>query len=400
MTNLQSLLDASGLGEISPQDLGASHDQWHSRLVLGYVHQFHAIYGGDIDIINAAAIMCGLGQRTSDSDDGDSIERSVAHAKEILQRTEFPPEKIDGVLQVIRDLDKPEKSPETTEGRILKDADLLAGFGALGILRIALRTGETGGNIGRFLELTNSDLANRIERFEFPESKRSALKEKRFTDLLVALLDRSPNLEKRLPGRYIVLEGNSGVGKDTQAEALRRRFEMEDQESIVVKEPTDIYRSIDDCWKEKTGARLKDNGSMFRRFILIADRLKLIREMVVPALEEGINVISVRSYISMLVYQCQSEVDRALVAYLHQFVPIPDLVVLYDTSEEICFERIEERGTEGCLFDRLDQLRKYRPLYLSIVDSLDLDCPVETIDASEDENEVAELTWRVVERCL
>jgi dTMP kinase len=296
--------------------------------------------------------------------------------------------------------DKPDVKPRTVEGRILKDADFLAGFGAWGILRIAMWAGETGRGIDQFLELVHNHMPKRVESLEFPESKCLALKETKFVRLFVSLLDQIPTLETQLSGNYIVLEGNGGVGKDTQAEILKQRFEIEGQKAIIVNEPSDRYRSIDNLWEEKFGMRLEDDGSMFRRFVIIGDRARLIRETVIPALREGITVISVRSFISMLVYQCESELDRICVTYLHQFVPIPDLVVLYDADEEICLKRIVRRGTRRGLFDRLEDLKKYRPLFLKIANVDYLDCPIEIVDAGKSEDEVAKLTWSVVKKYL
>ena len=64
---------------------------------------------------------------------------------------------------------------------------------------------------------------------------------------------------------------------------------------------------------------------------------------VLPALRAGKIVISVRSFISTLVYQQNDVLSPEAIAYLHSFMPLPDLVILYDLEAEEAVARIQAR---------------------------------------------------------
>ena len=64
-------------------------------------------------------------------------QHGVCNARErqaILERLGFPPEKIPLVVEIIR-THQPAQEPESLEGKILRDADILEQLGAIGILR-------------------------------------------------------------------------------------------------------------------------------------------------------------------------------------------------------------------------------------------------------------------------
>jgi putative nucleotidyltransferase with HDIG domain len=98
-----SPFEAPILSEVSALRLSPSHGQRHTDLVLNYAYQLHTIYGGDVDIIDAAAILHDLGRGNPNISDEDSIKSSVAQASEILKKVGFPPEKVAQVLHAIQD---------------------------------------------------------------------------------------------------------------------------------------------------------------------------------------------------------------------------------------------------------------------------------------------------------
>jgi dTMP kinase len=383
--------------EIAGENLSVSHDRWHIDRVLSFACQLQSIYGGDLDVITAAVIMHDLGRSDPDLHGRGSVDESVAHARRILKRIDFPLDKVERVITAIDEHDKPKVRPSTIEGRILKDADFLGGFGAWGLLRIGMWAGETGGGVGQILDRIEHRMPERLAHLEFAESQRLARKEMMFANLFLSLLQEPPELSARpWKGTYIVLEGISGSGKDTQAERLQACLEAHGHIVVRVYEPTDVYRELRDVWKAKHKKQLKN--PMIMKFLLMADRYELTQEKVWPALEKGHTVISVRSFVSTLVYQCNDAYEVAATAFAHRFAPLPDLLILYDLDANIACSRVKDRENKGS-YEKRELLEKHRSLYCDICSRL-FGSRLKVIDASQPIEEVAEQSWKVVKSIL
>jgi len=383
--------------EIASENLSVSHDHWHIDRVLSFAYQLHSIYGGDLEVITAAVILHDLGRSDPDLHGQDSIEESIARARKILERANFPPDKLEQVITAVDEHDKPEVRPSTIEGRILKDADFLGGFGAWGILRIGMWAGETGGGVSQILDRLEHRMPGRLANLEFAESERLAREEMMFANLFLSLLKQPPRLPTRpWKGKYVVLEGISGSGKDCQADLLQERLETRAHTVVRVNEPADLYRKLRDGWERKHKRQLDD--SMIMQLFLMADRYELTHMEVWPALEKGHTVISVRSFVSTLVYQCNGACDVAATAFAHRFVPLPDLVLLFDVDADVAWTRIKDRKDKG-IHETRELLEKHRVLYRDICSTL-FESQLKIIDASKSIGEVAEQTWKAVRSVL
>lgn len=383
--------------EIAGENLSVSHDHWHIDRVLSFACQLQSIYGGDLDVISAAVILHDLGREDPDIHGPDSIKKSIIHAREILGRIDFPLDKGDRVITAIDEHDQPDRRPSTIEGRILKDADFLGGFGAWGILRICMWAGETGGGVSQVIDRLEHRMPMRLANLEFAESERLAMEEMGFAHLFLSLLKQSPRLPTRpRKGKYIALEGISGSGKDTQADLLQKRLEGCGYTTVRVHEPADVYRELRDAWKAKHNKQLDDPSIM--KFLLMADRYELIQGKVWPALEKGHIVISVRSFVSTLVYQCNSTCDVDATAFAHRFVPLPDSLLLLDLDPDVAWTRIKDRETKG-IYETRELLMKHQICYRDICSRL-FQSRLEVIDASRTIEDVAGCTWGVVASLL
>lgn len=108
-----------------------------------------------------------------------------------------------------------------------------------------------------------------------------------------------------LRGKYIVIEGQDGAGKTTQADLLQQYLESKDKRVIHIKEPggspisEEIRRVILDGTLERT--------PMTNILLFTAIRHELWNQVIKPALDAGTWVICTRNYYSTLAYQAYGE---------------------------------------------------------------------------------------------
>jgi dTMP kinase len=154
-------------------------------------------------------------------------------------------------------------------------------------------------------------------------------------------------------GKFIVIEGGDGAGKDTQIEFLKRRF------------PAPDFAYARDPGGTELGTKLREitqHGENVAReaelFLLLASRAQLVHEVIMPALAAGIHVVSNRFDISTFAYQIYGRERLSEKAFLKQLSDyargeaVPDLVVLLDTPPEVGLARLPDRGEEATRFER------------------------------------------------
>ena len=110
---------------------------------------------------------------------------------------------------------------------------------------------------------------------------------------------------------YIVIEGNDGTGKSTQAELLADYCRQQSREVIVIEEPgsddSDKTTPVANYLRSliKDGALVRDPEINLALFS--AARRELWQQKIEPALKRGAVVISARNYVSTLAYQGYGE---------------------------------------------------------------------------------------------
>lgn len=70
----------------------------------------------------------------------DNVRYAMEQAPAVLCRLGFPEQKIPAVVEAIR-THQAEADPQSMEGTVLRDADILEQLGAIGILRVAAKVG-------------------------------------------------------------------------------------------------------------------------------------------------------------------------------------------------------------------------------------------------------------------
>jgi uncharacterized protein len=163
-------------------------DLTSGRLASGFEHSWRVYHltreiGEDMeyddDVLHAACFL-------------HDVEMSVGHprssadrADAILRETGFTPDKIPLVLEAIMN-HMPEGNPQSTEAKLLFDANLLDSIGAIGLARLSVGAfiWHNYKTMEEVLEYVKKEIAY-TEKFHFAKSRELAKDKIRFTKLAV-----------------------------------------------------------------------------------------------------------------------------------------------------------------------------------------------------------------------
>ena len=178
--------------------------------------------------------------------------------------------------------------------------------------------------------------------------------------------------------KLIVFEGISGTGKETQAKLLRDYLSKQKITTQIVYHPTPEMKTILSTWR-----KLRNIDRLTEVYLLMADRSDRVRQIIQPALKRGDWVISLRNYVSALVYQGRSEKDRDWISreFAH-FEPQPDYLFYFDIDPVHVLSRIKKRyqetGEALGSFEKRELLEEKLAAYKKVLQMI----PHITIDAN------------------
>jgi len=176
-------------------------------------------------------------------------------------------------------------------------------------------------------------------------------------------------------GLFIAVEGIDGSGKSTQITTLQEIIRSLNKYNnvLITREPTancsEVRRRL-----EQDGDACSGQKEMTRLYV--QDRIEHTRDVIVPALNQGIYVISDRYRMSTDAFQsAQRKLDlesRGLPPEAQDLsleelfalqnrpeILVPDLTFLLLVSPEIALERIIKRGQQSEKFEKLPFMIKY-----------------------------------------
>ena len=197
---------------------------------------------------------------------------------------------------------------------------------------------------------------------------------------------------------YTILDGVDGSGKDSQALHLVRRFAERGMDPLLVHEPTDMPTGRLLRQLLKSGEYPEAHAGLF-----MADRMALQVNVIKPAIEAGRPVVSVRSFLSTLVYQAEHYPLDWLIC-IHKMLPIqPSHIYVLDVPAEVGMERRLGRELRGGatpeVYEKIDIQRRVRSRYLALLENPAFQEMVKgsfytVIDGTMDETKVSEIIWR------
>lgn len=153
-------------------------------------------------------------------------------------------------------------------------------------------------------------------------------------------------------GRFITLEGGEGVGKSVNLAFIREWLVAQlGVDVLVTREPggTPVGEDIRRLFLQQEGL-LPETELL----LVFAARVQHLRQVIEPALAQGVWVLCDRFTDASYAYQCGGRgVEAARVAYLEDWLQgglRPDLTLLLDTPPAVGKARAQGRGAE----DRFD----------------------------------------------
>lgn len=155
----------------------------------------------------------------------------------------------------------------------------------------------------------------------------------------------------RQRGRFISFEGGEGAGKTTQIARFADFLRARGKEVLLTREPGGTALG-EDVRKILKFADYGDGLTQEAEALLFsAARAQLVREVIVPALNRGVYVVSDRFTDSSVAYQGAGRgLGEAAVSAVNRFATgglEPDLTILLDLDPAVGFERVRSRVGEN-----------------------------------------------------
>lgn len=208
-------------------------------------------------------------------------------------------------------------------------------------------------------------------------------------------------------GRFITFEGGEGCGKSTQIRRLEAYLKEKGVEVLVTREPggTRLAELIRGLLKDEKDDPPCDRAELL---LFLAARAQLVKNVILPALDSGVWVLSDRFSDSTFAYQGYGRgLDLGILKVANDFACDslkPDLTLLLDVPPEVASSRMRKREMEtNTSADRIELAgeefhRKLREGFRAIA-AAESD-RVHTIDASGTPDQVWEAVCRSLKRLI
>ena len=189
---------------------------------------------------------------------------------------------------------------------------------------------------------------------------------------------------------FWVLEGLDGAGTTTQLKNLEAYMNGKGLPVFRTAEPT-IYETGKFIRRVLSGEVKVPQSTV--AYLFAADRDNHLNnpEYGVKAhLAKGETVISDRYFFSSFAYQSIG-FDPDAVMMLNSRFPYPELVLYVDTPVEDCISRIDSRGTDKEIYEKLDYQRLVHENYESFFSRLPEGCRLIRVDGTLTREEIFEI---------
>jgi dTMP kinase len=157
-------------------------------------------------------------------------------------------------------------------------------------------------------------------------------------------------------GKFIVIEGGDGAGKDTQIALLKKDFSG--PSFVYTRETggTPLGQYIRQALFHEAAGTVSIPAEFF---LVLADRAQHVEEVVRPSLESGKNVISNRSWLSTYAYQLYGReyltltpLMKECLEFVYTGCPL-DLAIVLDIPAEVGMQRQKVAGKVLDIMERM-----------------------------------------------
>jgi dTMP kinase len=166
--------------------------------------------------------------------------------------------------------------------------------------------------------------------------------------------------EPRWAGFFLVIEGIDGSGKTTQSTRLCERLNSEGLKALYTSEPSGGPVGL--FIKEEVLGRGGFPPEV-EALLFAADRFLHQRDVILPALNEGLIVVCDRYFYASLAYQGAQGVDLNWIRELNSFALKPDLALYLDVPPEVALAR--KKGKRDSL-EYLELEGRVRSIYVKL----------------------------------
>ena len=209
-------------------------------------------------------------------------------------------------------------------------------------------------------------------------------------------------------GLLFTIEGADGVGKSTQAQLLLERLRSQGFDTLLTREPGGTPIG-EDVRRILLNPSFDEMIPLCEVFLYCAARVQFINEIIEPALEKGLVVVSDRFTDSTFVYQGYAGgVDPEIIEKLNIWATgalQPDKTFLLDLPPEESRRRLEEKQRASGLQapDRIEQKnaafhQRVREGFLHL--AAQNPRRISVIDGIKDPQEIHRCIWEQVEKLL
>lgn len=198
------------------------------------------------------------------------------------------------------------------------------------------------------------------------------------------------------PGRIIAVEGVEGAGKSTLMRGLAGSLDERGVRTLSLREPggTDLGEQI----REVLLHGQIDLSPETELFLFMASRAELVRERILPAVDEGTSVLLDRYLLSSVAYQGGAGglgIEKVIdIGRLAVSGAEPDLTILLDVEPGVGLERLAGGALDRIEGKGLEYHGEVRRAYLEA--AAIYPWPVTIVPAAGTPEEVLEKTWEAV----
>ena len=167
---------------------------------------------------------------------------------------------------------------------------------------------------------------------------------------------------------FISFEGVDGSGKSTQIKLLSALLTKNNIENCILREPggTDLSEQIRKILLDTNNSINKEEETL----LFLAARANLVKEFILPKLNDNIVVLCDRYIDSTMAYQAYGrELNVSLINEMNKFATnntLPVLTIIFDLNPDIIKERLKNKTLDRMEVAGDDFQHKVRQGYLDI----------------------------------